>query len=478
MSSLTTVVRNTLLQASGDVLTKAASLAFYIVMARQLGSAGFGEYMFALSLVVLLTSLAGFGTDGLLTREVARDRHELHRLFWNSIALKCVLGIGLTGVAVLVSQAGDYRPAVSVAVVLLGLGTLLEQLAKTIGATFLAYDDLRPVAAGLIVQRFTTAAFGIAALLAGAKVVPVAGIYLGGAALGLTYAAVALRRHGIVPRREVSFARARAITAQAAPFGLMVIFSTIIFRIDATILSLYKGADAVGLYSAAYRALESTLFIPYAIQDAIFPSVSRLTQTSTPTLKSVYEGGLKAIVLLTVPIGGVFLLFGGPILEILYGSDYRQAETAIHWLGGAAVFYGVSLASTMLLAAQRRTRELAWTVGSVMVFNIVLNLIVIPRYSLAGAAAVTTITEVVQAVALGMVARRLVGPVSLKRIASGPALGAVAMIAMALVAGSGAIAFAATLATYAVVALAVERALFPADLQRFTAGVRARLGRA
>jgi O-antigen/teichoic acid export membrane protein len=478
VSGLRTVVRNTAFQAGGEILTKLASLAFYIVMARKLGADGFGDYMFALSLVVLLTSLAGFGTDGLLTREVARDRDELHRLFWNSIALKAGLGVVMTGIALVVSILGDYSGAVNAAIVLLAGGTLLELLAKTVGATFLAYDDLRPVAAGLILQRFTTAAAGIGALLAGAGIVVVAAIYLAGAVLGLGYASQALYRYEIRPRREISLRRARQVAAQAVPFGLMLIFSTIIFRIDATMLALYKGPEAVGLYSAAYRALESMLFLPYAIENALFPTFARLGRATQPALVSVYEGGLKAIVVLTAPIGVAFLLFGGPILELLYGEEYGAAEQAIHWLGGAAVLYGISFLSVAILAAQRQTRVLAWTVGGVMLLNIVLNLIVIPRFSLTGAAAVTTITEAVQALALGLLARRVVGKVSARRILAGPVLGAAAMAAVALALGTSLAAFAAAGAAYVVVVVLAERALFPADLERFTGVIQARLGRA
>lgn len=478
MSGLRTIARNTAVQAGGEIVTKIASLAFYVVMARELGAAGFGEYMFALSLVVLLTSLAGFGTDGLLTREVARDREQLHGLFWNSIALKAGLGVVLTGVALLVAVLGDYSAEVEAAVVVLAIATLLELLAKTVGATFLAHDDLRPVATGLIVTRLFTAAVGIAALAAGAGIVAVSVIYLCGAALGLLYVSRALHRREIRPRREVSIARARAVATQAVPFGLMLIFSTIVFRVDTTLLSFYKGPEAVGLYSAAYRALESTLFLPYAIQAATFPTFSRLHRDSMPSLASVYEGALKAVVALTAPLGVAFLLFGGPILELLYGVEFREGETAMHWLGGAAVLYGVSFLSVSILIGQGRMRALTWAVGSVMVSNIVLNMLVIPRFSLDGAAAVTTITEAVQALALAILARPLTGPVSLRRILSGPLLAAAAMVGVGLAAGDSASGFAAAAATYLMVIVAAERILFPDDLERFTGLLRSRLGRA
>ena len=478
MSGLRTIARNSAFHAGSEILTKLASLAFYVVMARELGSSGFGDYMFALSLTVLLTSLAGFGTDGLLSRNVARDREEIHQLFWNSIALKVGLGVVLVAAAMVVALLGDYSDAVLATVLLLGVGTLLELLSKTVGAAFLAHDDLRPVATGLILQRFTTAAVGIAALVLGAGIEPVAAIYLGGALLGLVSVATALYRREIRPRREVSLRRAREVAARAAPFGLMLIFGTIIFRIDATLLSLYKGPEATGLYSAAYRALESCLFIPFAIETAMLPMLSRLSRTSVPPVSSFYEGGLKAIVVFTMPLGLAFLLYGGPILELLYGTEYLGAETAMQWLGGATVLYGVSLLTCTLVIAQDGTRTVAWVVGSVMVFNVLLNLLVIPRWSLTGAAAVTTITEAVQAGVLLFVGWRMVGAVSLRRILAGPVVAGAAMTAVGLAAGAELHWLLAAAAVYLLVIVAVERALYPADVARLGGLLRARLGRA
>jgi O-antigen/teichoic acid export membrane protein len=478
MSGLRTIARNSAFHAGSEILTKLASLAFYVVMARELGSAGFGDYMFALSLTVLLTSLAGFGTDGLLSRNVARDREEIHQLFWNSIALKLGLGVLLIAAALLVAVVGGYSDAVVLTVALLGVGTLIELLSKTVGAAFLAHDDLRPVATGLILQRFSTAAVGIAALVAGAGIVPVAAIYLGGAALGLAYVAPALYRREIRPRREVSLRRAREVAARAAPFGLLLIFGTIIFRIDATLLSLYKGAEPTGLYSAAYRALESCLFIPFAIETAMLPMLSRLSRTSVPPVSAYYEAGLKVIVAFMMPFGLAFLLYGGAVLELLYGAEYRSAETAMHWLGGAAVLYGVSLLTCTLVIAQDGARKVAWIVGSVMVFNVLLNLVVIPRWSLNGAAAVTTITEAVQAIVLLYVAWRMVGAVSLRRILTGPLLAGAAMAAVGILVGGDVAWLLPVTGVYLLVILAVERALFPSDLARVEGAVRARLGRA
>lgn len=474
-SGLATVARNTAFSAGGDLISKLASLAFYVVMARELGSTAFGHYMFALSLTVLLASLGGFGTDSLLTRAVARDREALHGLFFNSVALKVALGAVLGVVAVLVSVANGYGGAVQVTTALLAAAAIAEQVSKTVAATFLAYDDTRPTATGLILQRFTTAGAGIAALAGGSGIVPVAAIYLAGALLGLAYVVRALVRREIRPRRELSVARARRVAAEAVPFGLKLVFSTAIFRIDSTILSLMKGGTAVGLYSAAYRALESTFFVVYGFEAALFPTLARLRRDTTPPVGQMYALAVKAVVALMTPVGLAFLLYARPILRLLYGGEYVPATTAMQWLGGAAALYGVSFMSSSLLVAQDAAKKVAWATGLIMLENIVLNLIFIPRYSLEGAAAVTTITEITQVVVLGTLALRMTGALPFARVLAGPLAGSAAMAALALALPRTIPCAVAAVAAYALVALAAERVLFPADLARAVAGVRGRL---
>ena len=96
------VARNAAVRVAGEVLAKLASLAFFIVMARQLGEAGFGEFQFALALTGALVYVAGFGADDLIAREVARDRGRAGRLLADASAIKLLGGILMVGVAVVI----------------------------------------------------------------------------------------------------------------------------------------------------------------------------------------------------------------------------------------------------------------------------------------------------------------------------------------------------------------------------------------
>ena len=470
MSGIARVIaRNTGVQAAADILGKLASLAFYAVMARELGQDGFGAFTFALSLALVLTTVASFGTDEILARTVARDRTTAPRLLTDALTVNVALGLVAVLGAVGFAFAGGYDAEVRAAVALLAAAAVVELGAKSVYATFQAHDDLRPVAASLVIQRWVTALAGIGAMLAGADVVGVAAIYLGGALLAFAYAAGRLARMRIGASRRVSAASARALLGMSVALGVTLIVHTVLFRVDAVLLSLIKGNAAVGLYGVAYRLFESTLFISYAFVAALLPTLARLSPHGTPSLGSAFETGTKLIVAALLPLGAVFALFPEPILRLIYGDGFEAAATPMRWLAGAAALYGVGYLSATLLIAQGRQGLLPWISGAVLVLNVALNLLLIPTYSYNAAAAVTSLSEALLAIACVTAVLRLTGPVSVRRILSGPLAGCAAIGLVALAAGTGLAALAVAAVLYPLVLLAVERWLFPADVRRVTA---------
>ena len=474
MSLARTIARNTGVQAAAEVVGKLASLAFYAVMARELGQHGFGAFTFALSLALVLTTVASFGTDEILARTVARDRATAPRLLTDALTVNAALGLVAIAGAVAFAFLGGYDAEVRAAVALLATAAVVELAAKSVYATFQGHDDMRPVAASLVIQRWVTAGAGIAAMLAGAGVVTVSAIYLGGALVAFAYAVTRLLGMKIRTSRTVSAASARALLGASAALGVTLIVQTVLFRVDAVLLSVIKDNAAVGVYGVAYRLLESTLFISYAFVGSLMPTLARLTPTSTPSLGAAFEGGTKLIAAALLPLGAVFVLFPEPILRLIYGTEFDAAAGPMRWLGGAVAVYGLGFLSATLLIAQGRQGLLPWITGFVLVLNVVLNLLLIPAYSYNGAAAVTSLSELALAVACVTAVVRLAGPVSVRRVLSGPLAGCAAIAVVALAAGTGFAALVVAMVAYPLVLLAVERRLFPADVRAVVAMLRRR----
>jgi O-antigen/teichoic acid export membrane protein len=176
-------------------------------------------------------------------------------------------------------------------------------------------------------------------------------------------------------------------------------------------------------------------------------------------------------------VGVGLALFAEPLTTAIYGHQYEDAVTAVRLLGGAAALYAVSYLSSYLMVSQGRQRLIAWITGAVAVENVVLNLLVIPRWSFNGAAAVTSISELTHAVAFLIVAQMTVGRIALGRVALGPAVGALGMLAAALLIDFGLGGMLVAAAAYVLLLIAVERWLYPDDVKAVVGLVRPLLRR-
>ena len=126
MTEPTGFLTNAAWRAFGDVGSKLASVALFVVMARELGDEGFGVFTFALMYATLVAALAHFGQDAVLIREVARDRSLLDRYFANTVALKLLLSVPVTAVALAVLAAVGTSAETMQTAALLGLAVVAE----------------------------------------------------------------------------------------------------------------------------------------------------------------------------------------------------------------------------------------------------------------------------------------------------------------------------------------------------------------
>jgi O-antigen/teichoic acid export membrane protein len=464
MSTERRIARNALVRTVGEIIAKVASLLFFITMARQLGPDGYGAFMFALGLTSALLIGAGFGTDELTTREVARDHSRAGRYLSDVSALKTVSAVILLALAILVSQLGDFSADARMAVVIVGIGVAVEAIARTWYMIFQANERLDLISLSIVVQRTLTAVAGIVVLRSGGGVVAAALVFSIGAVIGLIVSELNVRRL-VRSRPRPQPRRWPRLLKTAFPIGVSFLLFILLLRLDVTLLSFISGEEEVGLYAAAYRLVESTQFVAWAISASMMPWLSRAASAG---LARGYELGLKAMNAVLLPISLVFVLFAEGIVDLLYGAEFEPAVLPLQLLGLTSALYGMqSLASTTLIARDS-PGTFGRLVGVVVVLNLGANLILIPKYGADGCAAVSLGSGFVLGVASLVLAGRRVGHVRFWRSFAGPLVAAAAMTLSALAVPSPLIPAAAlALAVYGVVLYAFERLLFDDDLEVF-----------
>ena len=460
------IARSALFRSGGEVLGKAASIALFVVMARELGRAGFGSFMFGLSLGTVLSYAAGLGTEELIAREVARDRSRVDALLADVLALKALTFLPVivlsAGIVTLVGLPGSGELAACIAVG----GVAVENLGRTYHGVFTAYERLGMISVSVVLQRVLTAAAGIAVLLAGGGVVAVAVVFAAGAVAGLVAARLVLRRFVAAPRRDVDRRRWMGILRAALPIGVAGLLLNVMLRADAALLGVLTGdAAEVGVYAAAFRLLEATLFVSWAVAASALPWLARREEGVTAARG--FELGAKLLAVVLVPVGLSFALLAPELVDLLYGGQYGESVLPLRLLGAVTFLYGIgNLAGTVLIA---RDQPRAFTVlaATLVGVNLVLNLALIPRWGADAAAFSALVSSLLLAASGTFLVARRVGRVLLPRMLGAPLAGGLAMAAvvLALPAPAG-VALGAGLLAHLGAAALLERLVFRDDFER------------
>lgn len=458
------ILANTAWRGIAEIGSKVATLALIVVIARRLGDAEFGVFTFGFAFANLVTALGGFGQDVVLIREVARDRRQLHRYFFNTLFLKSALAVPVALLASAATFALGVDPETRWVILLLGLAVVAELLTMTCLAVFQAFERLVYMPIVLVTQRAVTAAVGIGALLAGAGVVAVSAIYAAAAGLAFLLALALMYRRIGQPELSVDPGFWWPLMRIAAPIGVAGVFGTILFRVDTAILASFESERIVGEYGAAFRLFEATLFLSWSAGTAIYPVLSRLTSETDPPVGSIFDPALKFVVAFTLPLAVAAAVLGRPLVELIYGSGFEEARTALVLLAPAIVLYPVAHIASVLLYARDRQVAVVSVYGFAAVTNVILNVVLIAAFSLEGAAVATSLTWLLLAGALLVLAVGTSGGLDVGRVAGGPALAATAAaIPMALLGDDAVPAVTAGAAAYVLLLVAYERRFHPQD---------------
>jgi O-antigen/teichoic acid export membrane protein len=469
------ILANAGFRAIADAGSKIASIALYIVMARQLGDSGFGVFTFGMAFVTLVTMLANMGQQLILTREVARDHRRFDEYFVNTLSLQLALSVPALALAMGLHALVGFESETRTVVLLLGIAVVAEALMTTCFAVFQAYERLGFIPVVLISQRWGTAAIGITALALGAGVVTVSAIYLGGAIAALLLALYYVVTRIARPRFVVQVGRWLPLMRVALPVGIAGLFAAILFRIDVAMLGAYESDAVVGQYGAAYRLLESTLFISWSIGAGVYPVLSRLSRTTETSIGSIFQAALKLGLALTLPLAVGAVVLADPLMELLYGPEFRDGASALMLLAPTVVLYPLTYIAAYVLIAQDRQSVLAWVYAAAMVLNIALNAILIPRYSLDGPAFATSVCEALTGALMLAFALRVSGALDWRAIAVGPVVAsALAGGTMAVLHGQVVAAMAASAIVYIGVLMLLERRFHPEDKERVMSFARRR----
>jgi O-antigen/teichoic acid export membrane protein len=393
MSTIRKIAKNTGILIISQSVCNILGFFFIMYTARYLGAEGFGVLSFALAFAGIFTILSDLGMNTLTVREVARDKSLAGKYLGNIAVIKVIL-VFITYTSLIISiNLLEYSEQTKIVVYLIALSIILNSFNGLFYSIYQAFEKMEYQSLGLILNSSLMLIGALLLITQDYGVIAFASLYLFVCLIVMGYNfAVCICKFGNL-KLKINLRFWKPVISEALPFGVTGIFVTIYYWIDSVMLSFFQGNEAVGLYNAAYRMMLFLLVVPNIINIVVFPSMSRFHISSKMSLNVISRKYFKFMLAIGIPLGVGTTLLADNFILLIYGAGYSQSIMALQILIWAIVCIFANASFVRLFEATNRQFLITKIAGICMIENIILNVLIIPRFSYIGASITTVITE-------------------------------------------------------------------------------------
>lgn len=429
ISSLNLLVKSSVFVLIGILISKVLAYTFRIVIARYYGPEVYGLYLLGLSTVLWVATIAALGLPEGVVRfvslyrgknEVDKIRLVLRRSILVMIFLGFILGILLFYLSDFIAVALFDSPELSIYLKIFSLSipfglisnVLLSSLRafEKIGWYSFIFNILHNVVMVLTLVYLIFIGFSgvstVISFVASSCAMVIAGVIV---------ARVYLKKYFSRPQKSE-----KGVIRDLFSYSLPLLFSGIVgsflVLIDVFFIGYFQGVESVGFYNAAVPIAALLGIAPGIFMEMFFPLINKAyAKKDDELIKELSKQVSKWIFFINMPVAILMLLFPGALINLLFGEEYLVAEVALQVLSAGMFIQTASLVPKNLIAMVGKSKALLIDTIAVGVLNAVLNIILIPKFGIVGAASGTSASYAVLAVTLFIQAKSSTGILPLRR---------------------------------------------------------------
>ncbi|AUG47072.1 hypothetical protein BVU17_05855 [Haloarcula taiwanensis] len=412
---------------TGDLGRLLTFAVFIPLLVRTVGEGGFGTYALVMAIFLPSRKILNLGLFEATKTYASRERgEERASVVTTSFALH--VGSLLVGIPALVGLITWLTDGTLQTALYLMLGAVVGEQLYYFGRGVLHAYKREELAEPLVPARSVIlAVVGLGLAGAGYGVPGVfAGFATGFLLTGLLSTALAFREAGVLPSIRSLALRtyARPLVRFGAQSMVLTLLLTSMYKVDILLVSHFWDATTTGHYRAALQVSEFMWVVSVAMEMVMIQSTADLwADGRIDRLTSLLSRLLRYVVVLTVLlVAGVFVL-GEQFLTVYFGEPYEASVRPLQVLLPGVLGFAIARVIWPVLQAGGHLRQLLLATGASVVVNVVLNLALIPRIGIVGAAIGTSTAYGLMAVTHVVAARN----VGLKPLTGFPAVRVLAL---------------------------------------------------
>lgn len=378
----------------GCKLIKAVlTLVVTMLTARYLGPSNYGTINYAAGLVAFFAPLMRLGLNAIQVYAIIDKPDEEGKIVGTTIVLNAISALFcIVGVVAFAAVANANEPETILVCGIYSLLLLFQSL-ETIQYWFQAKLLSKYSSIAILIAYIVAAMFQTFLLVTNKSV------YWFAASSSLEYAVIAIVLYLIYKRKggaPLAFSRevGRRLFSMGKYYILPDMMVVICAQTDRIMLKLMMDSEAVGIYSAAFTCATMFGFVFAAIIDSarpvIFESRKETREVFEKNVSALYSVVFYASIVTSV----VIFTFAPLIIGIMYGDGFSQAVIPLRIVVWHVIFSLFGAVRNVWLLAEGNQKYL-WRINLYgVIFNVLLNLMLIPPFGATGAAITSLITQV------------------------------------------------------------------------------------
>jgi len=396
MQTARIALKNISVLGFSNIIISILGALILIYTARLLGESEFGKYSFAITYTSLFLVFSDFGTSQLIVREIARNKDLANIYVANTLIIKIFTSLISIALMISIIDVLNYPSDMVYVVFLFGIYIILDSFALTIRSVFQSFEKMEYIAITTTIQKLLLALATFFLLHTNYSLIKLGYLYVLVGLIDLFFGFVLLYNKFLNIKWNINITLWKRLIIESIPFSLNALFSLLFFRIDTVMLSMIKGDIAVGEYSAASNPLLSLCgIISSVVVFVLYPIMSRFFFQPNDSLKKLTIISSKYMALIGFPISVGCFILADKFISIIYANQYANSIVSFQILSLFVPLRLVSVVIGTLISSINKQKTRTLIVGISALFNIILNLALIPKMASTGACIATVLSELI-----------------------------------------------------------------------------------
>jgi O-antigen/teichoic acid export membrane protein len=395
---------------------------FYkLIISRHLGPENYGMFSLGLMFVNVFALLTTLGINNGIVKYIAhynslKDKNRVKGTILSSIKIPFIVStisaILLIIFSDIISNQLFKNPSFKIILIIFSIGIPFFTILKILSKSFIAFKKPQyTIISSTFGKELILLILSILMITLGYSIISLSIIQILSVIIGLTIAFFIFNKKvfPLFSKEITPITQNKELLSFSLPLFFTAIFVDIMGWADTFFLGIYMNPSIVGIYNIALPLATTLGIFLTSFSSMVFPIISEMkAQRNYKEMGKIFSTVSRWIFLISFPIFIIIIFLPKTIIFNFFGKDYISGYNALAILASGYFINVITGPGIQVLKSFSKVKSIFIINSSLALFNVILNIILIPKYSLNGAAIATALSLIIREIIILYMTKKLI----------------------------------------------------------------------